>query len=149
MAVKRMKIKQKEVSLFIAKTEDTSRMRVLEFFIENRGLDFSRQDAIESKSMVRGTFTPAFEKLLTQGYIIKTRKIGRKTQLYALNQIADYVKFHIAIYDSAINESLSRFLPKKTVVKEKIEYDDVSNLLAEMIYKENTFFKPKGNVFVA
>lgn len=66
--------------------------RVLDFFLDNFGLDFSKSEVARATEVSRMTLNLFWDKLLVdKGIIIKTKKIGN-TILYRLNTKSEIVK---------------------------------------------------------
>ncbi|MBI3623010.1 hypothetical protein HY212_02935 [Candidatus Pacearchaeota archaeon] len=60
-------------SLFIKHLDDTPKIRVLEFLIEGRELDYSISDIAEGADIGRTTLFRAFDDLVKAGVIVPTR----------------------------------------------------------------------------
>ncbi len=95
-----------DISIFLDRVGYSTEMKILEVFIEGRGLEFSITDIVEYTNLAKSTIYSIWEKFfLKQNYIVKTRTIG-KTKLFSLNEESQYIKQFIEIFDSAINEEL-------------------------------------------
>ena len=95
-------------TLFRKVLGDTPKIRVLEFFIEGRELDYSLTDIAEGAEIGRTTLFRIFEDLINAKIIIPTRQIGN-AKLYKLNLENPLVKRLVEIFDEII-------LPKKKIV---------------------------------
>jgi len=93
-------------SLFLKKVGGKAMMQVLEFFIENRDLDYSKQDVIEFTGLSRTQIYKIWDSLLEDERIVASRMVGKKTQLYRLNSDNDVVQHLIGIYDKLISQIL-------------------------------------------
>jgi hypothetical protein len=93
-------------SLFLKKMGGKAMMQVLEFFIENRDLDYSKQDVIEFTGLSRTQIYKIWDSLLEDERIVASRMVGKKTQLYRLNSDNDVVQHLIGIYDKLISQIL-------------------------------------------
>lgn len=92
-------------TLFRKALGDTPKIRVLEFFIEGRELDYSISDIAEGAEIGRTTLFRIFDDLLSSKMIVFTRQIGN-AQLYKLNMQNPFVKKMVELFDEVI-------MPKK------------------------------------
>lgn len=88
-------------TLFRKALGDTPKIRVLEFLIEGRELDYSISDIAEGAEIGRTTLFRIFEDLLKNKIIISTRQIGN-AKLYKLNEKNPLVKKMIELFDEVI-----------------------------------------------
>ena len=88
-------------TLFRKALGDTPKIRVLEFLIEGRELDYSISDIAEGAEIGRTTLFRIFDDLLENNIIIFTRQIGN-AQLYKLNIDNKFVKKLVEIFDEVI-----------------------------------------------
>lgn len=95
-------------TLFRKALGDTPKIRVLEFLIEGRELDYSISDIAEGAEIGRTTLFRIFDDLVKNKIIVNTRIIGN-AKLYKLNIENNFVKKLIEIFDEII-------LGKKVVV---------------------------------
>jgi len=95
-------------TLFRKALGDTPKIRVLEFFIEGRELDYSITDIAERAEIGRTTLFRIWEDLIKNKIIIPTRQIGN-AKLYRLNIENPFVKKMIGVFDEII-------MPKRKVV---------------------------------
>lgn len=108
----------KEESIFLDHVGDNPRMRVLQYLIEGRDLDYTLTDMINA-GVSWGTLNQLIPVLLKLGIIIKTRKIGRAT-LYKINKDNIVAKQMIEIYDNLIMKNLNKLEENNKVTKEII-----------------------------
>jgi hypothetical protein len=94
-------------TLFRKALGDTPKIRVLEFFIEGRELDYSIIDIAEGAEIGRTTLFRIWDDLLKSKMIIPTRQIGN-AKLYKLNIENPLVKKFVEIFDEII-------MPKKKI----------------------------------
>ena len=88
-------------TLFRKALGDTPKIRVLEFLIEGRELDYSIIDIAEGAEIGRTTLFRIFEDLLKNKIIVPTRIIGN-AKLYKLNIENPFIKKMIEIFDEII-----------------------------------------------
>jgi hypothetical protein len=95
-------------TLFKKAFGDNPKIRVLEFLLEGRELDYSITDIAEGAEIGRTTLFRIWEDLLGAKIIIFSRQIGN-AQLYRLNLTNPFVKKLVEIFDEII-------LPKRRVI---------------------------------
>lgn len=71
-------------SLLLQYMGDTPKLRIIDFFLENRESDYSKKEIIEYTGISKTTFYKVWEGILEFEFLKTTRKYG-KAQLYALN----------------------------------------------------------------
>ena len=95
-------------TLFKQALGDTPKIRVLEFLIEGRELDYSLSDIAEGAEIGRTTLFRAFDDLVKAGVIIPTREIGN-AKLFKLNIKNLFVKKMVELFDEII-------MPRKEII---------------------------------
>ena len=95
---------------------DTPVIRVLDFLIEGRGLDYSLSDIAENSSIGWTTLHRIWGKMLKLGIVKPTREIGR-AKLFKLNEENSAVKDLIKLYDTLLYQHTEKHLSKKVIVK--------------------------------
>ena len=88
-------------TLFRQALGDTPKIRVLEFLIEGRELDYSISDIAEGAEIGRTTLFRAFDDLLKAGVIVPTRQIGN-AKLFRLNKSNPFVRKMVELFDEVI-----------------------------------------------
>jgi hypothetical protein len=88
-------------TLFRHALGDTPKIRVLEFLVEGRELDYSISDIAEGAEIGRTTLFRIFEDLLKTGVIIPTREIGN-AKLFRLNMNSNFVRKLVEVFDEII-----------------------------------------------
>ena len=89
----------KETTIFREALGDSPVIRVLDFLIEGRGLDYSLTDIAENSKIGWTTLHRIWDKLLRLEMVIPTREIGR-AKLFKLNEDSNTVKGLIRLYDT-------------------------------------------------
>jgi len=79
----------------------TPRNRIIEFFLEMRGLDFSIGDVARETGLNRATTYNTIEELVKAKYLILTRKVSG-AQLYILNVEKEEVKILINTFNTIL-----------------------------------------------
>ena len=88
-------------TLFRKTLGDTPKIRVLEFLIEGRELDYSISDIAEGAEIGRTTLFRIWDDLIKTQMITPTRQIGN-AKLYKLNLNNIFIKKLTEIFDSII-----------------------------------------------
>jgi Fe2+ or Zn2+ uptake regulation protein len=94
-------------SLFIEFMGDSPMMRVLDYLLIERELDFSLTDLATNSRIGRATLYRILESLIGNKIIIPTREIG-KARLFKLNTENSKIKKLIEVNDLLIMEDLKR-----------------------------------------
>ena len=102
-------------SLFIEFMGDSPMIKVLDYLLTERDVDFSITDMAKNAGIGRSTLYRIWGSLVKNKIIIPTRVIG-KAKLYKLNKDNDKIKKLIEIDDALILEDL-----KKRSEKQKIK----------------------------
>ncbi len=97
----------KEKSAFLDVLGCSPQARVLDALITGRRLEFSATGIIRAADIGRATFYKIFPRLLEQGLILQTKKIGN-IQLYTINQknltVQRLIKLHSQILKEVIEK---------------------------------------------
>lgn len=96
-----------EESLFIGFMGDSPTVRILDYLLTERELDFSITDLAENAGIGRATLYRIWSPLLENKIVIPTREIG-KAKLFKLNMKNPKIKKLIELYDMLILEDLRR-----------------------------------------
>src|SRR3989338_7991226 len=105
-----------ETTIFRETLGDTPVIRVLDFLIEGRGLDYSLSDIAENSNIGWTTLHRIWDKLLKNGLVKPTREIGR-AKLFKLNEENPAVNELIKLYDTLLYQHTERHLSKKLTIK--------------------------------
>ena len=96
-----------EETIFTKAIGNTPKIKVLEFLIEGRELDYSISDIAEGAGIGRTTLFRIWDDLLELKIIKPTREIGN-AKLYKLNMENPFVKKMIGLFDSIVIEPLNK-----------------------------------------
>ncbi len=96
-----------ETSLFIDFMGDSPMIRVLDYLITERELDFSLSDIAVNSKIGRATLYRILDMLIKNKIIVHTRDIGN-AKLYKLNERNEKIKKLIEIYDMLVLDELKR-----------------------------------------
>ena len=105
-----------ETSVFREALGDTPIIRVLDFLIGGRGLDYSLTDIAENSNIGWTTLHRIWDRLIKFGMVVPTREIGR-AKLYKLNAENPAVKDLIRLYDTLLYQHTEKHLSKKMLVR--------------------------------
>jgi len=89
-------------SLLLEYLGNHPKLRIIDFLIDNRPFDYSRNEIMEGSGVSRNTFYKLWPTIERTGLVTRTRKIGR-AELYKLNEDNTVVKELLKL-----DEALSR-----------------------------------------
>ncbi|MDE1870111.1 MAG: helix-turn-helix transcriptional regulator [Candidatus Micrarchaeota archaeon] len=95
-----------ENSLFLQLLGDSPLLKVLDFLLESRELDYSKKEIAESSNVSWNTLEKIWPHLLYKGIVVKVRKVG-KQEMFRLNSENELVKVLIAFDDSLLKYSIN------------------------------------------
>ena len=102
-------------SLFIEFMGDSPVVKVLDYLLTERDLDFSITDMAKNAGIGRATLYRVWGTLIKNEMIIPTRIIG-KAKLYKLNKSNSKIKKLIEIDDMLILEELNKHSQKQEMI---------------------------------
>ncbi len=102
-----------EKSLLIEFLGENPIFRIIDFLIENKGLDVTKKDIIEKAGISRAAFFKYWGQIEKQDIVLVTRKFG-KTKLYTLNSGNPIVKKLLELESVLIGKALEKHLPLVT-----------------------------------
>ncbi len=94
-----------EKSLLIKFLGENPVFKIVDFLIENKGMDLSKKDIIEGAGISKATLFNYWEQIEEQGIVMVTRKFG-KTKLYTLNSRSPIVKKLLELESLFISKAL-------------------------------------------
>lgn len=106
----------KETTIFREALGNSPVIRVLDFLIEGRGLDYSLSDIAENSNIGWTTLHRIWDKLIKLEIVKQTREIGR-AKLFKLNEENPVVKELIKLYDTLLYQETEKYLSKKIKIK--------------------------------
>lgn len=104
-----------EKSVFLEYFGDYPLMRVLDFLIESRELDYSMTEIAKNSNVGWTAFSEIWPKLIEKNNVIFTRKIGN-AKLYKLNTQNPWVKELIKIDNLITKLETNKILKQKEMV---------------------------------
>lgn len=96
-----------EETIFTKAIGDTPKIKVLEFLIEGRELDYSISDIAEGAEIGRTTLFRIWKDLIDLKIIKHTRDIGN-ARLYKLNIENPFVKRMVELFDTLVIKPLNK-----------------------------------------
>jgi hypothetical protein len=97
----------KEKSLLLQLTGDLPLFRIVDFLLENKGMDFTKSDIADGAEISRASLFNYWKELELHGIVRITRQFG-KTKLFTLNSKSLITKRIIELEKTLIAESLQR-----------------------------------------
>ena len=91
----------------IAEVTDPSVRKVLEFLVENRAFDYSKEEIAAGAEISRPTLYRIWPVLEANGLLQKTRKFGT-AQLHKINESNEMVKVLIKLETAVVREQFKR-----------------------------------------
>ncbi len=101
-------------TIFTRAIGNTPKIKVLEFLIEGRELDYSVSDIAEGAGIGRTTLFRIWDDFVELSIVKPTRVIGN-AKLYKLNLENNFVKKMIDLFDTLVIEPLNK--KRKVVVR--------------------------------
>ena len=98
---------QNKKSLLIKFLGDTPVFRIIDFLIENKGMDMTKKDIIEGANISRASLFNYWQQLEEQEIVLTTRQFG-KTKLYTLNSKNLIVKKILELESVLIAKTLEK-----------------------------------------
>lgn len=103
-----------EKSLFVEFMGDSPMIKIMDYLITERELDFSITDMAENAGIGRATLYRLWDDLIKNKIILHTRDVG-KAKLFKLNTENAKIKKLIEIYDMFIIEELKKHSETKKI----------------------------------
>lgn len=104
-----------ERSLLIQYIGDTPKLRIIDFFLENRS-DYSKKEIIENTGISKTTFYKVWDELIKFNIVRETRRYG-KAQLYTLNEKNPSIKKLMALDAELGKQAMLKAVEKKAMIK--------------------------------
>lgn len=99
--------RQNERSLLLQFLGKNPVFRILDFLIENKGLDLSKKEIIEGAGVSRAALFKYWSWIEEQGIVLVSRRFG-KTKLYTLNSGNEVVKKLLELESVLIGKALDK-----------------------------------------
>ena len=105
----------KEQSLLLGLTGDLPLFRVVDFLLENKGMDFSKKDIAKGAEISRASLFNYWNEIEKHGIVKVTRSFG-KTKLYTLNSKNPVTQKIIELEKTLIAEALGKSKEKELLI---------------------------------
>ena len=105
----------KEQSFLLQLTGDLPLFKIVDFLVENKGMDFSKTDIAKGSGISRASLFNYWEELEKHGIMKVTRRFG-KTKLYTLNAKSVIAQRILDLEKALIAEALEKARQKKEVL---------------------------------
>ena len=102
----------KQTTIFREALGDSPVIRVLDFLIEGRGLDYSLSDISKNSNIGWTTLHRIWDKLEKFEMVVFTREIGR-AKLFKLNEDNPSVKKLVKLYDTLLYQETEKLFSNK------------------------------------
>lgn len=86
---------------------DTPQLRIIDFFLDNPGSDYSKKEIIEYSGISKTTFYNIWDNLMQFDILEPTRKFG-KAQLYTLNNESALIQKFKALDEELANKVMEK-----------------------------------------
>ncbi|MEK6949920.1 MAG: hypothetical protein AABX34_06870 [Nanoarchaeota archaeon] len=101
-----------EDSIFIKVFGDTPKIRILNYLIKYRGLDYSMSDIARNSNVSWATLGRRWNEFVKYKIVAPTREIG-KAKLFKLNEENPAVKELIEVYKRLLHQETENYFAKK------------------------------------
>ncbi len=105
----------KEKSLLLGLTGEMPLFKIIDFLLENKGMDFSKLDIAKGAEISRASLFNYWNEIEKHGIVKVTRRFG-KTKLYILNAKNPVSQKIIELEKALIAEAMHKAIKKKREV---------------------------------
>ncbi|MEM2935896.1 MAG: hypothetical protein QW231_01820 [Candidatus Bathyarchaeia archaeon] len=102
-----------EETLLIRCLGNSPTLRIVDFFLDNRLFDYSKNEIIHNLNMGRATFFKYWKELEELGVVKVTRKVG-KSKLYRLNEENEVIQKLIMLDSVLCKQAMKRAVEEAT-----------------------------------
>ena len=103
-------------SLLLQLTGEIPLFRIIDFLVENKGMDFTKTDIAKGAEIARASLFKYWKVLEIHGIVKVTRKFG-KTKLYTLNSKNTITKSILNLERALISKSLEKAQKEAVLVR--------------------------------
>ncbi len=111
---------ERSTSIFVEVFGDSPSIRILDFFLTFSGFDYSKSQVASEAGVSRITLEPIWQKFIQNGFIKKTRVIGR-AEMYQLNKqnakVKTLLELDLRLSKTAADEAAKEELLNKTTIR--------------------------------
>ncbi|MBI4139340.1 hypothetical protein HY483_00070 [Candidatus Woesearchaeota archaeon] len=105
----------KETSLLLKFTGDSPLFKIIDFLIENKGMDFTKKDIIEEADVSKASLFNYWGELEKYKIVKVTRSFG-KTKLYILNNENPITKKLLELESTLIRQTMINATKKEELI---------------------------------
>ena len=106
-----------EKSLLLNLTGEMPLFKIIDFLLDNKGMDFSKSDISKGAGISRASLFNYWNEIEKHGIVKVTRSFG-KTKLYTLNVKNPVTQKIIELEKTLISEAMDKVRKKKEIVVE-------------------------------
>lgn len=106
-----------ERSLLLNLTGEMPLFKIIDFLLENKGMDFSKSDIAKGAEISRASLFNYWNEVERHGIVKVTRSFG-KTKLFTLNTKNPVAKKIIELEKALIAEAMNKAVKKKEILVE-------------------------------
>ncbi len=106
-----------EKSLLLNLTGEMPLFKIIDFLLENKGMDFSKSDILKGAEISRASLFNYWNEVEKHGIVKVTRSFG-KTKLYTLNVKNPLTQKIIELEKTLIAESMEKAARKREILVE-------------------------------
>ena len=106
-----------EKSLLLNLTGELPLFKIIDFLLENKGMDFSKSDISKGAEISRASLFNYWNEIEKHGIVKVTRRFG-KTKLYSLNAKNPVTQKIIDLEKTLISEAMEKTGKKKEIIVE-------------------------------
>ena len=104
------------MSLFLKHLGSTPQLRIVDFFLDNKGSDYSKKEIMEHAGVSKSTLYKIWDDFMQFGILKPTRRYG-KAQLYSLDDenpiLQKFKELDRALCNHAMGKALEAPVPAK------------------------------------
>lgn len=108
-----------EESIFIKALGNTPKIRILNYLIKCRGLDYSMSDIARNSNVGWATLSRLWNEFINLKIVMPTREIG-KAKLFMLNEENPAVMQLVEVYKKLLQQETENYFAKKIKVKIRV-----------------------------
>ena len=105
----------KEKSLLLQLTGEMPLFKIIDFLVDNKGLDFTKTDIEKGADISRASLFNYWEQLEKNSLVRVTRRFGN-TKLFTLNSESPVVKKILELESTLIRQAMQNVAVKKKVI---------------------------------
>ena len=106
-----------EKSLLLSLTGELPLFNIIDFLLDNKGMDFSKSDIAKGAGISRASLFNYWSEIEKHGIVKATRSFG-KTKLYTLNVKNPVTQKIIELEKTLIAETMNKAINKREIILE-------------------------------